>query len=231
MAAGLFLSSAAAREFTNLDGKKIEAEISYVDGENVVLTVGGRDYRYPIKQLVEADQAHIVTWQKENPIAIEDLRLDIKADEELLAKRRVNEDGRNQSIENRAYKVTIRNNGRRPVTGLVCYYKLFVKLRDRYAAEKITVENPVSAHSVVESIPAGGTVTFKTDPAMVTKGDNAVVNGGVMTLQKWREDLAGGNFHFYVGQQLVATHYVGSFKDQGAGSPEAEDEESDEEGS
>ncbi|MEO0416822.1 MAG: hypothetical protein AAF226_17930, partial [Verrucomicrobiota bacterium] len=58
--------SLQARTFTNSSGRSIEAEIASVEGDNVVLKMGGKSYPVPIKSLSPADQTYIKEWATNN---------------------------------------------------------------------------------------------------------------------------------------------------------------------
>ena len=51
-----------ARTFTNTAGRKIEAEIVEVNGDNVVLKMNGKNYPVPISSLSAPDQEYIKKW-------------------------------------------------------------------------------------------------------------------------------------------------------------------------
>lgn len=50
---------AAPRTWTNHEGVTMEAELVAVDGDHAVFSREGRTYRYPLSNLIEADQEHI----------------------------------------------------------------------------------------------------------------------------------------------------------------------------
>lgn len=56
---------AADRDWTNLSGTRITAELASVDGDEAVLNVQGKDYRVPIAKLSADDRAFIAKWQEE----------------------------------------------------------------------------------------------------------------------------------------------------------------------
>ena len=63
----LMLLPAWSRTWTSLDGKKIEAELVSVEGDSVVLSMKGREYRYPIAKLSEADREYIEESKDADP--------------------------------------------------------------------------------------------------------------------------------------------------------------------
>jgi thiol-disulfide isomerase/thioredoxin len=87
----LFLSSAAAREWTNVAGKKIEADLIEVKGtpgaEIVVLQMaGGQKYNLTLNQLSAADQAFIKEQSAAKPTATSEPKAPSKFKEMLDGK-------------------------------------------------------------------------------------------------------------------------------------------------
>ena len=71
---------APARTFTSSDGRTLEAEISNVRGDDVVLKVGIKTYTVPKSRLSEADQKYIEEWlvnRKKN--LVPDLEIEINS--------------------------------------------------------------------------------------------------------------------------------------------------------
>ncbi|MEM9280527.1 MAG: hypothetical protein AAGA96_01755 [Verrucomicrobiota bacterium] len=57
----------SAREFTSTTGQKIQAEITFVSGENVTLVrADGQQFEVPANRFSEADQAYIAEWAEAN---------------------------------------------------------------------------------------------------------------------------------------------------------------------
>ncbi len=61
--------SASARQFTDDQGRQIEAELIGVNGSNVVLERGGQAAQWPIEKLSPKDQAYVKVWLKDPPSA------------------------------------------------------------------------------------------------------------------------------------------------------------------
>lgn len=57
---------AAPREFKSTDGKTITAEVAAVEGDNVVLSMNGREFTVPISRFSQADQDFIAEWKKKD---------------------------------------------------------------------------------------------------------------------------------------------------------------------
>ncbi len=60
-------TQAAPRTFTDDQGKTTNAELSGVDGNDVILRRGGVAIRWPLARLSQADQAYVKEWQKNPP--------------------------------------------------------------------------------------------------------------------------------------------------------------------
>jgi predicted esterase len=64
---GLFLASASARTWTDTSGRKIEAEIVKLDGDQVVLDFKGKEVKLPLTRLSLDDRKFAEEWQKNRP--------------------------------------------------------------------------------------------------------------------------------------------------------------------
>lgn len=59
-------ASAEPRTFTNSSGKTIEASVVEVEGDNVTLEMGGKNYEVPVDTLSSEDQEYLAGWKKKN---------------------------------------------------------------------------------------------------------------------------------------------------------------------
>ena len=68
----LFLAShfTEAREFTDAQGRKIEAELVSHAGSTIVINRGGKEFAVPISIFAEPDQEYIQEWIAANPDAV-----------------------------------------------------------------------------------------------------------------------------------------------------------------
>ena len=215
-----------AREFTNNKGKTMEAELIGVAGPKATFKKPtGRKFSYVIDQLVEEDQAYIKEWAKTN-VTI-DMEV-TKCRPVLVSKRRVGQGGTRRTIESRAYEITVKNNDRQPMGGLLCCYSLFTKLNDRYAGKdeaRVQTLDPKHGKFEIPTIAAGEEKTFTTKPVIVGKTNTSERRGDVKYVANYTIKLAGGNFGFYLGERLVEEHHEGSFEEAGAPKPSDFDEE------
>lgn len=60
-----FSTAVLAREWTSVDGRKIEAEIVSATGDSVKILRGEKEFTLPLEKLVEADRAFVKTWLEE----------------------------------------------------------------------------------------------------------------------------------------------------------------------
>ncbi len=215
------ISASKAREFTNLEGQKMEAEIVSLAGENVIFKkANGKKFRYALAKLIEGDQEYIRKWVAKN------VKYDItvtKCQETVVNKRRVSNDGVKRRVENRAYEVTVRNNGKTPLEGIVVCYKLFTELNDKYAGpgeDKKRISDRKEAKFELPSIPPRTEKTFTTASMVTGRTNSSQIKGDIKYVANYTIKLDGGNFHFYNGDQLVAQHSVGGHEDEGAPTPE-----------
>jgi len=61
------MSALQARVFTDLEGRKVEAEIAGVRNGKVVLNVNGKLAKWPLEKLIDEDQEHIKIWALNRP--------------------------------------------------------------------------------------------------------------------------------------------------------------------
>ena len=64
---GLFLATASARVWTDTTGRKIDAEIVRLEGNQVVLIFKGREVKLPLTRLGADDRKFAEEWQKAQP--------------------------------------------------------------------------------------------------------------------------------------------------------------------
>ena len=64
---GLLLASASARVWTDTTGRKIDAEIVKLEGDQVVLLFKGKEVKLPLTRLSEDDRKFTEEWQKSKP--------------------------------------------------------------------------------------------------------------------------------------------------------------------
>ena len=62
----LAFNSAHARTFTDSEGRTVEADLSGLRGENIVMSANGMRAQWPIAKLSQADQSYVRAWQKEH---------------------------------------------------------------------------------------------------------------------------------------------------------------------
>ncbi|HEY1123973.1 MAG TPA: SHD1 domain-containing protein, partial [Haloferula sp.] len=65
---GLFLATASARVWTDTTGRKIDAEIVRVEGDQVVVNFKGKETKLPLAKLSADDRKFAEEWQKTQPV-------------------------------------------------------------------------------------------------------------------------------------------------------------------
>jgi hypothetical protein len=228
------LGSLNAREFTNKDGKTMEAKLVGVAGAKATFErSSGKAFSYAIAQLSEDDQAYIKKWAKTN-VTI-DLEV-TKCQSVVIRKRGVGTGGTKRTIESRGYEITIRNKGKQPMGGVLCCYSLFTKMNNRLAdksEDKVQVLDPKHAKFEIPTLAPGEEKTITTKSVIVGKTNTYERKGDFNYISNYTIKLSGGNFGFFLGDRSVREHYEGSHKEAGLPKPEdlddGEEEKDDEE--
>ena len=211
-----------AREFTNLKGEKMQATpVGMAAGKVIFEKANGKKFSYALNELVPEDRAYLKEWAKtaknpDNPLKVSQAKV------VLVGKRRNTSVGdAKSSEESRAFEVVLRNGAKEPIEGLIVCYTLFPKRVDSRAKGQKNSREPVTGKIRLEVIPERGSTTFRTKRVLLNSMNLSTKAGRV----RWDESLADANFHFFFADNLVATHYVGDFKDEGT--PRPEDVEAD----
>ncbi|MEZ5299803.1 MAG: SHD1 domain-containing protein [Verrucomicrobiales bacterium] len=113
-----------AREFTDKNGRKIEAEIVAVREGKVQLKKSGdnRLFLVPVDTFSEDDQAFIKKWAVENI----EYRFDVRAQEKKLEQDRKD----SKSVEKWVYELEITNRTSADLTGITVHYNAFIQVTD-----------------------------------------------------------------------------------------------------
>ncbi|MCB1229368.1 MAG: hypothetical protein KDN19_03830 [Verrucomicrobiae bacterium] len=168
----LIFTSLNAREFTDKQGRKINAEIvSYTD-DSVELKMGNNTYGVPIENLSLEDQVYITEWIKANPAAT-GYRFRLYSDLEML--KRSTKDG--IMVQDRLktvpyeYTLVVYNQSKSAITDVDIRYEIYVNdvvdtRGNRYAqlavgAEKIDRLQTIPGKLTKKTIPADGKIEFK----------------------------------------------------------------------
>src|SRR5687768_8384369 len=64
---GLLLATASARVWTDTTGRKIDAEIVKLEGDQVVVNFKGKEVKLPLTRLSADDRKFAEEWQKTQP--------------------------------------------------------------------------------------------------------------------------------------------------------------------
>ena|GEM_PF-1124248 len=224
---GLLLSltvAAQGREFTNLKGQKMEAEpVGMAAGKVIFEKADGKKFSYALNELIPADRTFLKEWAKTAKRQDSPLKV-TEAKSVLVGKRRDTSVGAAKSSEvSRAFEVVLKNGATELIDGLIVCYTLFPMRTDRNAKGRKNSREPQSGKIRLEAIPKGGRTIFRTKPVVLNSMNLSTGAGRI----RWDESLSDANFHFFFADQLVASHYVGDFKDEGTPRPEDVEADSD----
>lgn len=178
-------ASAGSREFTDTQGRKIEASIDSVRSPNVVLKrADGKSFVFPLAKLSKEDQEYVKKWRLDNPQISLNYRFE---------KEKVGSGGdKKRKFEDWCWKVTVTNRGLDEVTDLTFEYESFKQVNDRYATKKRRyVSGKVEGTAAISKIEATRSATFQTTAIRTGKVNSITTSGNTKTLEKWHETMVG----------------------------------------
>jgi len=125
---GASVSNAEMREFKDVAGRKVKAELLSHDGAGQLSLKmeNGTIFQKVANQFSTDDQLYIAEWLKRTPATL-NYRFEIKFTEEKIAGERKNLGYKTVKNELWAYKVDIRNTARNVVKNLKVEYRVFVQ--------------------------------------------------------------------------------------------------------
>ena len=178
-----------AREFTDKQGRKLDAELMSVDGANVSLkrNADGKVFTVHSATFSEADQAVIREFAATNV----SYSFEMKNSRERISK--VKRKMGNVEVEDESwdYKIDLRNLSRGPADGVKIDYCLF-KRSDEGGKTKLSPRRACNGTVIGVTIAKGGGHQFTTDPIVLTKtqldADRYYTNG---TKNKTADSLGG----------------------------------------
>ncbi len=202
----------AFRTFTDAKGREIMAKVVAVKGKDVIITKkSGKQFKFPIATLSEADQAYLKKWQAENV----SLDFEIKCVKQPVRNVSGPESKWNTKVKTSAYRyeVTLTNKSFKRIPELELRYRLFTgtqgsKIRGTEVNEagkgkfKIPQIEPHKSGSGV-TIHVAGDTTVEGTEAKLPDGSTA------RSFTKTRVKLAGIALEIYHGDVLVKTHTHG----------------------
>lgn len=204
------LEVCSSREFTDNEGRKINAELVSFTDENVELKMGANIYSVPIAKLSLDDQAYIKEWIKANPTAT-GYRFRLYSDLETL--QRSSKDGVmvTDKLKTIPYEYTliVYNLGKSPVEDIDIRYEIYVNdvvdtRGNRYAAlavgaDKVDRLQTIPGKLTKKSLPAEGKIEFKHEFPTEIYVDR---DGGRVD-QAASDKVIGVNVRVYKNDQLL----------------------------
>ena len=178
-----------AREFTDTQGRKLEAELLSANGVNVTLkrAVDGKTFTVPAATFSAADQAAIREFAATNV----SYSFEVKNTRERLSKVKRKMGNVEVEDESWAYKIDLRNLSRGPADGVRIDYWLF-KRSDEGGKTKLAPRLAGNGTVNGVTIAKGASHQFTTDPIVLTKtqldADRYYTNG---TKNKTSDSLGG----------------------------------------
>lgn len=132
IACGILSSHAEVREFRDVKGRPLKAELVKLRGPNVVIRgADGRDTTVPLKNFSSDDVTYICRWVAAEPAAL-DYRFDVKEAEKAVEA--VPGLGRSSGANaygtaeesRRAYEISLSNRCQNPIEGIRVCYRVFL---------------------------------------------------------------------------------------------------------
>ncbi|MEM9018324.1 MAG: hypothetical protein AAGC68_15020 [Verrucomicrobiota bacterium] len=124
------LNASNGREFTDANGRKIEAEVIAHSGSSVVINRGGKEFTVPITAFSLDDQQYLKGWIEQNPNAV---RAEIGFYVDLERSGKVTQrDAAGGAIDDRLktipyhYEMIVFNKGPAALEGLTIRYEIYV---------------------------------------------------------------------------------------------------------
>lgn len=211
----LMASSAQAetRTLTDTQGRKIEADVIAVEGDQVrICRADGQTFNLPMDRLVEADQKALRAWAKPQPLppgsfevqmsrvcfARETVETDVKLTDGSTVK-----NGRVTTEEKWGFNLVVSNRTSAPLSKLRAEYILFAT-QDDVHRDKTEGFRRAKHRSAIEEIPAYGRLDFRTEAVsafkMKYKGN---IRSAATGDNKSRESLHGVWIKIYRGDELI----------------------------
>ena len=189
--------SAEVRTFTDVKGRKLEAELVKARGPNVVLRMDRKEVPVPLKNFSREDQTAILQWIATDPMAI-DYRFDCRETEKDVPRPDADP---GEEAPHRGYEVTVANRCLNTVDGIRLCYRVF--LDDRVDAIRSWFgERKLMFKSGDEVLPA---LSYGKSAKVTTRGhviDKTRSNG--FSGQPERDRLRGVWLRFYKHGVMVA---------------------------
>ena len=191
---------ASAREFTDIQGRKLEGELVSVKGPDVVIkrSADSKLFTLPVSQFSKEDQKLMADFA----VAKIKFTFDVKLTQEKLGVSKSKEDSITSTQERWAYKVDVTNRSSADATDLHVDYWLFLKADDGKIKTGPRVQQASTA--TVGDLKRNNTRQFQTKPVVLSKSQ---LDGGFYftdgTKNKARDTLGGVAMRFFQGDKEV----------------------------
>ena len=176
----------------------------------------GKEFTLDLSKLSTPDQEFIEKWRKENPQeaapaapVVGKLELNYRVTKKKVGSRKL---GKKRSEETWRYEVALTNRSRKPLPKLTVKYEMFIRYYNKYAKIKRAVARTEQGEYVIEGIAANGSVEFKTKGAKLLTDKSRELNGDIVYVTQYEEDLVGLIIQFYQGEKKVGEHTYGRTK-------------------
>ena len=188
------------REFTDIQGRKLEGELVSVKGPQAVIkrTSDSKLFTMPVSQFSPEDKKVMADFA----IANTKYSFDVKLVKEKLGTSKVKEFDVKSTAEQWAYKVDVSNRSSSDAADLRVDYWLFRKADDGKVKAGPRVQQAGSMK--LGDLRLGASHQFQTKPVVLTKHE---LDGGFYypdgTKNKSRDTIGGVAMRFFVGQREV----------------------------
>lgn len=154
-----FAITVSAREFTDLQGRKLEAELTDVTGARATLkrAVDGRSFSVEIASFSPEDQKFMKAYGEAN----RKYKFDVRAEKKKTGDKDVRQGGLTGKIEQWVYEINLRNLSPEPASGLTASYWVFVKEMAEKGRQPARPE--AKGVQVLKEMPFNGTCTLTTN--------------------------------------------------------------------
>lgn len=219
--AGLILASAASihgREFTDSQGRKIEAELVSHSGNTVVINRAGKEFAVEVNMFSLEDQSYIRDWIKNNPDAVK-YEFNFYVDLEKL--KISQQDAAGGAYEDKlktipySYEMIVFNKGIAPAEDIEIRYEIYIEdfvdvrgnrfVRMATGGEKKARTQTIAGKLESVTIPAGGRHDFE----RTVNTEFYIDRDGGRTDQAATDKMIGMRLRIYKGDKIVGEYEDG----------------------
>lgn len=164
-ALALIAAALPAREFTDLQGRKLEAELTAVSNGQATMkrSSDGRLFTVPVASWSAEDQKLMNEFAANNMT----YNFEVRYAKKKMGETKANVSGATEEVEKWAYKITLRNLSSGTASGLTAQYWLFRK--DYTATSRAPARVQVSGSANVPELVRSASTEFVTSPVELSK--------------------------------------------------------------